>query len=117
MLKWYLEHGLIINKVYNIINAEKERPFEEFTNIVSDARRIGDIEEKKIVNGKEIKIKLYEFFGDTMKLVGNSAYGTTGMDKSKHIKVKFVGDNEGKKLRNTYQFKQDEEYNGFIESI
>ena len=73
--------------------------------LISDARRSGDVD------------NALSFFADTMKLIGNSAFGSTGMEKSKHINVKMVRDNIAKKLRNTFQFKQDTEYDGFIESI
>ena len=83
----------------------KGKPFEEFTNLIFDDRRSGDVDND------------LSFFADTMKLIGNSAFGSTGMDKSKHVTVKMVRDNIAKKLRNTFQFKQDTEYNVFIESI
>ena len=83
----------------------KGKPFEEFTNLIFDDRRSGDVDND------------LSFFADTMKLIGNSAFGSTGMDKSKHVTVKMVRDNIAKKLRNTFQFKQDTEYDVFIESI
>ncbi len=104
LLKWYIQHGLKITKVYNVIKAERGRPFAEFTQIVSNARRTGDVD------------KLLEFFADTMKLVGNSAFGSTGMDKSKHVNVKMVRENDALKLRNSSLFKTDVEYKDFVES-
>ncbi len=104
LLQWYLQHGLKMTKVYNIVNAERGKPFAEFTEIVSNARRTGDVD------------KSLEFFADTMKLIGNSAFGSTGMDKSKHVKVKMVRENVALKLRNSFLFKKDVEYKDFIES-
>ena len=104
-MKWYLEHGLKITKIYNIIKSIKGKPFEEFMNLISDARRSGDVD------------NALSFFANTMKLIGNSALVSTGMDKSKDVTVIMVRDNIAKKLRNTFQFIQDMEYEGFIESI
>ena len=94
LLKWYLQHGLKMTGIYNIVKAVRGRPFEKFTDIVSDARRSGDID------------KLSEFLADTMKLIGNSAFGSTGMGKSKHVSVRMVRDNVALKLRNCYHWKK-----------
>src|SRR5690348_10968234 len=72
--------------------------------MVSNARRSGDVD------------KSLECFADTMKLIGNSAFGCTGMDKSKHVNVRMVRQNIALKLRNSYLFKKDVEYKDFVES-
>ena len=83
----------------------KEDHWKKFTDIVSDARRSGDVD------------KLSEFLADTMKLIGNSAFGSTGMDKSKHVNVRMVRDPVALKLRNSYHWKKDSEYKDFVETI
>ncbi|GMF14286.1 unnamed protein product [Phytophthora lilii] len=78
LLKWYLQHGMVITKTYSFIKANSHRPFESFMNQVSDARRGGDVDDSKTM------------IGDMMKLVGNAAFGRSGMDMSKHKEVEFL---------------------------
>jgi hypothetical protein len=72
LLKWYMEKGLIVTKVYSGIKAVPNALFKGFCNKVSDARRDGDKDQNK------------EIIAECMKLVGNSAFGRTGMNKNKH---------------------------------
>ena len=44
LLKWYLQHGLVITKFHCAIKYTPEYAFKEFSNEVSDARRAGDID-------------------------------------------------------------------------
>ena len=41
-LKWLLEKGAIVTKLYGVIPAERGRPFKNFTDWVSEERRKGD---------------------------------------------------------------------------
>ena len=52
--------------------------FRIFADTVSDARREGDVHPDKTI------------IADTMKLIGNSAYGKCATDLSKHKKNYFV---------------------------
>lgn len=80
LLRWYLEHGLVVSRVHSFIKATKSKPFEAFTNWVSDARRDGDKDPSMAIRA------------DSTKLVGNSAFGRTGMNKSKHNTTKYLTD-------------------------
>ena len=62
LLKWYLEHGLEVTHVYQVIEYTPNACFHPFGEAVSDARRAGDIDPNKSI------------IADTMKLVGNSSY-------------------------------------------
>ena len=42
LLKWYLEHGLVVTKVYEVIQFKPIRCFKEFTDQVSRDRRSGE---------------------------------------------------------------------------
>ncbi len=42
LLKWYMAHGLIITKVYQVIEFSPRRCFGGFVNNISDDRRAGD---------------------------------------------------------------------------
>jgi hypothetical protein len=68
---------MVITKIYSFIKADKAKPFERFEKEVSQARREGDVDESK------------SMIAEMMKLVGNSAFGRSGMDKSKHKTVKY----------------------------
>ena len=57
LLKWYLEHGLKVTKVYQVIEFTPKPCFKPFGDAVSDARRAGDADPSKAI------------IADTMKLV------------------------------------------------
>ena len=63
LLRWYLEHGLEITRVYQIVEFKPKACFKNFADEVSDARRTGDSDPSKSI------------LADTFKLIGNSAYG------------------------------------------
>ena len=58
LLKWYLEHGLEVTKVHQVVEFTPAVPcFKPFGHAVSDARRAGDADSRKAI------------IADTMKLV------------------------------------------------
>jgi len=61
LIKWYLEQGLIITKISEVIEFRRERPFCSFVNEVTEARKAGAL-------NPALKI-----LGDVQKLTGNSA--------------------------------------------
>ncbi|KAG3132519.1 hypothetical protein PC128_g26465 [Phytophthora cactorum] len=77
LLKWYLSHGMEITKTYCFIKASSHKAFTPFMEAVSNARREGDVDKSKAM------------IAEMMKLVGNSAFGRSGMDMSKHKEVKY----------------------------
>ncbi|KAG3105520.1 hypothetical protein PI125_g13421 [Phytophthora idaei] len=77
LLKWYLSHGMEITKTYSFIKASSHKAFEPFMEAVSKARREGDANKSKAM------------IAEMMELVGNSAFGRSGMDMSKHKEVKY----------------------------
>jgi hypothetical protein len=93
LLKFYIRHGLEITKIHQIVAYEAKRCFEKFTEEVSDARREGDIDPSK------------KIIGDTCKLIGNSSFGRTIMNKEQHTSVKFVKDSEVMNMINDPFFK------------
>ena len=62
LLKWYLEHGLEVTKVHQVIEFSPEPCFKSFGCAVSDARRAGDADPSKAI------------IADTMKLVSLFEY-------------------------------------------
>ena len=83
LLNWYLDHGMKVTRVYQVVEFNAEACFKSFVNIVTEARRAGD------------EWPEMEIIGNTMKLMGNSGYGSVMMDKTKHCDIKYVkGDRE-----------------------
>ncbi len=63
LLRWYIEHGLVVTKVYKAVEYIPKACFKPFTEQVSQARRNGDDDPDTAI------------IAETMKLLGNSAYG------------------------------------------
>ena len=93
LLKWYLEHGLIIPKFYEAIEYSKNVCFKELGESVADARRAGDAD------------KSMEIIAETMKLIGNSLYGRCVTNKEKHVSMNYADDNNITKRINDPHFK------------
>ena len=80
LLKWYLNHGLQVTKIYKYISYTPGTPFKWFPEEVSSARRAADNDKNK----KQL--------GDTAKLKGNSFYGKMIENLEKHMNTKFTTD-------------------------
>ena len=80
LARWYLQHGLVITHVYQLVRYVPRKIFANFAQLVTEARRAGDAD-------PELKL-----LADTSKLVGNSAYGKTITDKERHRRVVYVDD-------------------------
>ena len=77
LLQWYLAHGLVVDRVYQIVEYERKPCFRQFGESVSAARRDGDADPDKAI------------IADTMKLLGNSAYGKTVTNVDRHRNVAY----------------------------
>ena len=104
-LKWLLEHGCKVDKLYAVIKAKPGRPFKGFMDKVSDERRKGDIDKK------------YATIADMWKTVGNSAVGRTAMNKSKHRNVKYCTEMEFNRIKYDYFYYDANVYNDVYEVI
>lgn len=82
LLRWYLDHGLEITRVYQVIEYTPVTCFKDFVGAVSDARRAGD---------RDVQ---YAIVAETMKLMGNAAYGKTITNKQRHLNVKYCGEHK-----------------------
>ena len=78
LLKWHLEHGMVVTKIYQVVEFTPQRCFRDFVKEVSDGRRLGDADPDKAI------------IADTKKLHDNSAYGGTIMDQEKFQSVTYV---------------------------
>ena len=61
---WYVNQGLVITKVYQIVQYTPARCFEKFGHTVTDARRSGDVDKSK------------SLLADTCKLIGKNFNST-----------------------------------------
>ena len=79
LLKWYLNHGMKVTRIYQTVEYTNPFPcFSSFVKTVSESRRKGDQDKSK------------SSFAETMKLIGNSAFGSMIMNKTKHKKIYYV---------------------------
>ena len=62
LLRWYMDHGLEVMHVYQVIEYDPIPCFRRFGDAVSTARREGDVHAHKTI------------IADTMKLLGNTGY-------------------------------------------
>ncbi|XP_078701249.1 uncharacterized protein LOC144927591 [Branchiostoma floridae x Branchiostoma belcheri] len=80
LLNWYLNHGLQVTRIYQVMEYRPKPSFKSFGDAVSDARRKGDEDKSK------------KIIADTMKLIGNSGYGKTVTNKEKQTDVEYCED-------------------------
>ena len=79
LLKWYLEQGLVVTRVYYVISYNGVKCFDWFTKEVVRNRRAADL------GGPELKM-----LGEASKLMGNCGYGHTLMNKATHTHTHFA---------------------------
>ena len=94
LLKWYLAHGLVVDRVYQVVEYEPNPCFQRFGESVSAARRAGDTDPEKAI------------IADTMKLLGNSGYGKTVTNIDRHRDVKYCTEVGTSALINNKRFRQ-----------
>ena len=101
LAKWYLEKGLTITRIYQVISYQPRLCFSNFAQSVSNARREGDADPSKAL------------IADTAKLVGNSVYGKTITNKLKHRNVTYHSDPRQVSLKiKSPKFRHLEEFQG-----
>ena len=94
LLQWYLAHGLVIDRVYLVVEYHREACFRHFGESVSAARREGDADPDKAI------------IADTMKLLGNSAYGKPVTNIDRHRNVRYCTEVGTSLLINNKRFRQ-----------
>ena len=94
LLRWYLDHGLEVLHVYQVIEYDPIPCFRRFGDAVSKARREGDVHQDKII------------IADTMKLLGNSSYGKTITNVDRHCDVSYCTEKAASLMVNDKLFRQ-----------
>ena len=104
LIKWYLQHGLRLTAVHQLVEYEPGKPFSWFPEEVANARHEAD------------KDPLKKQLGDVAKLKGNSFYGNMLEDLDRHKSTKFTRKEMvvGKVLRSPF-FDNLEEIGGVYE--
>ena len=83
-----------MSHIYQIIQCDPSPCFASFADTVSDARREGDVHPDKTI------------IADTMKLMGNSAYGKCATEKTRHRDVVFCNEEVASRGINSHRFRQ-----------
>ena len=73
LLKWYLDNGLSVARVSQVVEYAPMKCFADFAQTMTQARRAGD-----------------GVMSDTCKLLANSSYGSLLLDRSRHCTVKYT---------------------------
>ena len=94
LLRWYLDHGLEVLHVYQVIEYDPIPCFRQFGDAVSKARREGDVHQDKPI------------IADTMKLLGNSGYGKTITNVERHRDVSYCTEKAASLMANDKRFRQ-----------
>ena len=102
-LRWLLQQGLVITKMYGYIKCQEGRPFESFMLKVSEERRKGDIDPD------------HSIIAEMWKLVGNSAFGRTGMNKNRFTKILYGNQKTYHKQIGSVLFKDANQYGDLYE--
>ena len=82
LLKWYLEHGLVITNIDTVVEYVPNPAFNTFMSQVAQACLDGDRDKDKA------------FIAETMKCIGNSIYGKLITNKEKHHDIIYVNETE-----------------------
>ena len=94
LLRWYMDHGLEVTHVYQVIEYDPIPCFRRFGEAVSTARREGDVHSHKAI------------IADTMKLLGNSGYGKTITNVDRHRDVNYCTEKVASLMVNDRRFRQ-----------
>ena len=77
LLKWYMEHGLLVTKVHCAIEFQYAPVFKDFIDTRTQKRR------EATLAGNTSEAALH-------KLIGNSAYGCTLLNKEKYVRIAYA---------------------------
>ena len=94
LLRWYLDHGLEVLHVYQVIEYDPIPCFRRFGDAVSTARREGDVHRDETI------------IADTLKLLGNSGYGKTITNVDRHRDVSYCTEKAASLMVNDKRFRQ-----------
>ena len=123
LIKWYLEHGLEVTHIYQVVEYTPVPCFQPFGEAVSEARRAGDVDPNKAIiadtmklvsccpidgteEEKRFKVQKNSYQCRLFSYVGNSSYGKTITDQERHREVQFCEETKASRLINKPFFRQ-----------
>lgn len=77
LLCWYLQHGMQVTKIHQVVEYQKKRCFEVFADKISDALRDRDLD-------PDLKI-----VAEMSKTKGNPSFGSQRKDKTRHTHISY----------------------------
>ena len=96
-LKFYLRHGMIVDKVHNVISFKQSRWLEKYINFITEKRN------------QAVK----DFEKDFYKLLNNAFYGKTMENVPNRLKIKFFKKDNYRKI---IEYKSKLTFNGIHKS-
>ena len=104
LLKWYLNHGLVITHIYTAVKYIPNAALNSFMMHVAQARLDRDHDNDKAL------------IAETMKLTGNSSYRKLITNKEKHHDIVYVNESEiGTEIMDEHFYKLTELPDGYYE--
>ncbi|KAK3705281.1 hypothetical protein QZH41_008170 [Actinostola sp. cb2023] len=70
LIKWYLDHGLEVTKIYQVVEYTPKPCFKAFGDAVSDARRAGDVDPNKAIIADTMKLAISGHIGPYRAISG-----------------------------------------------
>lgn len=96
LLKWFLDHGLLITRIYRVIEMKPKTCFADIRDEVIRHRRKADINPN------------HKSTAESWKTLGNSLYGKAMTNKEKHKICKVVSEEQVDKYMNSPRFNRME---------
>ena len=93
VIKWYIDHGLKIGKIYRMLEFDKHTPFTPIVNEITENRRKADKDPK------------YKTLGDSYKLIGNSIFGKSILAKEKMFSHFFCYEDDAERHVRSSRFR------------
>lgn len=94
LLRWYLNHGLEVTHIEQIVEYTPQVCFRQFGEMVSNARRESAANPNQAI------------LGDSYKLLGNSAYGRVLCNKGAHKQIRYTNESQSTKFINDTLFRK-----------
>ena len=93
LLRWYMEHGLVVTKLYMTLEWEPRRCFQDLTQSMAECRRQSD---------RDLDQKI---MGDAFKLLANAVYGKCIQNKLQATNVKLCRGKTVQKVINSSRYR------------
>ena len=121
LLKWYLEHGLVITRIYTIVEYVPNAALKDFTVQVAEAQLPNVAVKDFTVQVAEAQLHAdrdprYALTPEMRKLERNASYGTLITNKEKHHDIIYVDEPEtGRQIISPHFYDMTELPDGYYE--